>query len=290
LGGKRGRIIGPAALQATGGVAQHRTGTNTRQLVLVADEDQPRPWANGAQELGQQRQVHHRRLVDDDGVRWQVHLTGGMFWSPQLLFLALRRARYRSDNPAAMVDNVRVLGFLPSTSGLHFTNYYPHEPTMTVTLPMGRVLAIGDAANGLCGGMVFTVVDFFQAHQAPPADTNPPTPDTALYQYIVKRLYDSFNQPTGISRFLELMEPAFPDVGLGFGVPGRASVMLNDEWPRIKGMLDGGQLAPLGLVKVKSDKPRTSARTTRCWPTATTWMAPISRSTCMTPITRTTTA
>jgi hypothetical protein len=154
-----------------------------------------------------------------------------------------------------MVDNVRVSGFLPSTNGLHFTNYYPHEPTLTVNLPMGKVLPIGDAANGLCGGMVFTVIDFFQAQQATPPETDPPTPDTPLYQHIVKRLYDSFNLPTGISRFLELMEPAFPDVGLGFGLPGRASVMLNDEWPKIKGMLDGGQLAPLGLVKIKSGKP-----------------------------------
>lgn len=146
-------------------------------------------------------------------------------------------------------------GFLPSTSGLHFVNYYPHEPTLTITLPLGRVLPIGDAANGLCGGMAFTVADYYEAKQAVPADTGPPAPGTPLYQFIVKRLFDSFNLPLGISRYLELMEPAFPDVGLGFGLPGRASVMVHDEWPRIQAMLDAGHLVPLGLVKIKSDLP-----------------------------------
>jgi hypothetical protein len=151
---------------------------------------------------------------------------------------------------------VRVPGFLPSTSGLHFVNYYPHEPELTLTLPLGQVLPIGDAANGLCGGMVFTAADYFAASQSVPTDTQPPAAGTPLYQYIVKRLFDSFNLPLGIGRYLELMEPAFPDVGLGFGLPGRASVMVHDEWPRVRASLDAGHPMPLGLVKVKSQDPK----------------------------------
>jgi hypothetical protein len=151
---------------------------------------------------------------------------------------------------------VRVPGFLPSTSGLHFLNYYPHEPTLTITLPLGNILPIGDAANGLCGGMAFTAADFFEAHHPVPTDTQPPAAGSALYQFIVKRLFDSFNLPFGIARYLELMEPAFPDVGLGFGLPGRASVMVHDEWPRIRAALDAGHPVPLGLVKVKSKDPK----------------------------------
>jgi hypothetical protein len=154
------------------------------------------------------------------------------------------------------MGQVRVPGFLPSTSGLHFTNYYPHEPEMTVPLPMGRMLPIGDAANGLCGGMVFTVCDYFQARQAIPADTDPPAAGTPLYEFIVRRLIDSFNLPLGIGRYLELMQPVFPDVGVGFGLPGRASVMVSEEWPRMQASLDAGHLVPLGLVKVKSDEPK----------------------------------
>ncbi|HEX8967478.1 MAG TPA: hypothetical protein VF937_06345 [Chloroflexota bacterium] len=153
------------------------------------------------------------------------------------------------------MTSVRVPGFLPSSSGLHFTNYFPHEPELTIKLPLGGTLPIGDAANGLCGGMVFTVGDYFEAHQPVPPDTQPPAGGSPLYQFIVKRLIDSFNLPFGIARYLELMQPSFPDVGLGFGLPGRAGVMLTDEWPRIQASLDAGHVAPLGLVKIKSAHP-----------------------------------
>jgi hypothetical protein len=153
------------------------------------------------------------------------------------------------------MPQVRVPAFLPSTRGLHFTNYYPHEPELTVRLPLGRVLPIGDAANGLCGGMAYAVADFYEAGRTIPADIQPPPAGSPLYQFIVKRLMDSFNLPLGIARYLELMQPVFPDVGLGFGLPGRASVMVQHEWPRIRTVLDAGHPAPLGLVKVKSDRP-----------------------------------
>jgi hypothetical protein len=154
------------------------------------------------------------------------------------------------------MSTVRVPGFLPTTRGLHFTNYYPHEPELTVTLPTGQHLSIGDAANGLCGGMVFSTMDYFVAGEPIPPDTQPPLAGSALYQFIVKRLIDSLNLPLGIGRYLELMEPAFPDVGLAFGLPGRANVMVHDEWPRIQTMLDAGQLVPLGLIKIKSGQPQ----------------------------------
>ena len=69
---------------------------------------------------------------------------------------------------------VRVPGFLPSTSGLHFPNFFPHEPEIEVKLPLGHSLQLGDAANGLCGGMVFVVRDYYEARQpAPNARMNP---------------------------------------------------------------------------------------------------------------------
>ena len=67
------------------------------------------------------------------------------------------------------MPSVRVPGFLPSTLGLHFPNSFPHEPDESVTLPDGNTLGIGDAANGLCGGMAFTVRDFFEAGRPVPA-------------------------------------------------------------------------------------------------------------------------
>ena len=68
--------------------------------------------------------------------------------------------------------------------------------------------------------MAFVVRDFYEANQPVPADTQPPPGGSPLYSFIVKRLMDSFNLPLGITRYIELMQPAFPDVGLGFGLMG----------------------------------------------------------------------
>jgi len=57
----------------------------------------------------------------------------------------------------------QVAGFMPSANGFHFINSWPSEPDIVVNVPaLGRV-AVGDASNGLCGGMVFAVRDFFEA-------------------------------------------------------------------------------------------------------------------------------
>ena len=149
---------------------------------------------------------------------------------------------------------VRVPGFAPSTHGLHFPNYYPHEPELVVHLPLGKTLPIGDAANGLCGGMAFTVRDYYEFNLPMPADTDPPPAGSPLYRFIVQRLFDSFNLPLGLNRYIELMAPAFPDVSPGLGLPSRASVMLNTEWPHIRTDLDNGHPVPLGLIKIKSSQ------------------------------------
>ena len=121
------------------------------------------------------------------------------------------------------MPQVRVPGFLPSTSGLHFENYYPHEPEITIKLPLGPTLSLGDAANGLCGGMAFSVRDFYEANQPIPPDTdpNPPAAGTPLYQYIVQRLLDSFNLPFGIGRTSEASS-----VGIGASSVGCCLKML----------------------------------------------------------------
>jgi hypothetical protein len=152
---------------------------------------------------------------------------------------------------------VQVPEFSPEANGFHFTNYFPHEPEIEIKIPLGPTLSLGDAANGLCGGMAFAVRDFYVAKRPTPPvrDPNTPPAGSPLYKFIVQRLLDSFNLPFGIGRYLELMQPVFPDVGPGFGLPGRASVMVRDEWPHIKVDLDAGILVPLGLVKVKSRNP-----------------------------------
>lgn len=149
----------------------------------------------------------------------------------------------------------KISGFLPSKSGLHFSNLFPHMPLMDIDLGIGKI-PIGDASNGICGGMVFTVCDYFEAGLASPLDATAPS-GGPLYDYMVRRLFDSFNLPVGPTRYLYLMNPAVRDdetwlSRLGFVPHGRAWVMIMEEWPKIKADLDNGRLCALGLIKVKS--------------------------------------
>jgi hypothetical protein len=152
------------------------------------------------------------------------------------------------------MTSVRVPGFLPSTRGLHFPNAFPHVPNLEIELPGGTTLPIGDAANGLCGGMAWTVRDLFEAGLAPPALTRAPG-DGPVFRYVADRLLDSLSLPFGPATYLKLMHPALPDGDVAL-VRGRAWRMVRLEWPAIRGDLDRGTLSPLGLVKVKSRDPR----------------------------------
>jgi hypothetical protein len=143
--------------------------------------------------------------------------------------------------------------FLPSARGLRFSNHFPPgTAVMTITLPgLGRAVPIGDASNGVCGGMVYTVMDLFLADpRLPvPVDTEPPAADSPLTKYVTDRLVDSFALSRGLSsnvaRYLALMST--PDHDAWF-VDGVGSVIAGREWPKIKADIDAGRLSPLGLV------------------------------------------
>jgi hypothetical protein len=156
--------------------------------------------------------------------------------------------------------SVRVPGFTPSVNGLHFTNSFPSEPDLSFDLPgIGRI-PIGDASNGLCGGMVFTVRDVFQTPGlAPVADVAQPGPGSPLFRYIVDRLIASFDIPhLGFMKYYDWMltpdgDAAWPPLITRRGVAWRTIV---EEWSaRIQPELDAGRLCSLGLVTVASPNP-----------------------------------
>jgi hypothetical protein len=152
-----------------------------------------------------------------------------------------------------------VRGFLPSRSGFRFSNSFARGPLRFIGIPGVLRIPIGDASNGLCGGMAFAARDYFEAGRPPPPDAAPPK-SGPLFDYLVDRLLDSFNLPFGPGRYLELMNPVLPDGEpilrwLGMGPHGRAWRMLQQEWPRIRGDLDAGRPSPLGLVMAKSLDP-----------------------------------
>ena len=152
-----------------------------------------------------------------------------------------------------------VEGFTPSTSGFRFPNAFPHVPVRTIGVPGVVSVPIGDASNGLCGGMVFAARDYFEAARPPPPDTTSPGAGP-LFDYLVDRLFDSFDLPWGPGRYLALMSPVLQDgetfwSRLGVGPHGRSWQMVRDEWPKIRGDVDSGHPSPIGLVTVKSSDP-----------------------------------
>jgi hypothetical protein len=152
-----------------------------------------------------------------------------------------------------------VPGFLPSTAGFRFANSFPHVPLRRIGVPGLVSVPIGDASNGLCGGMAFAARDYFQAGRPPPAEDVPPS-EGPLYEYLVRRLFDSFGLPLGPVRYLELMHPALSDGEtflslLRLAPHGRTWRLVREEWPRIRADIDAGRPCPLGLVRVKSTDP-----------------------------------
>lgn len=146
-------------------------------------------------------------------------------------------------------------GFVPLPDGFAFTNSWPSAPAVTVPTPFGQV-GIGNAANGLCGGMVYAALDYWIAKQVPPHAR--PAPGTPLYKFIVRRLIDSWHVPGGIAEYYQWMN--LPDGDLIASLLGRHVVIqrgvawrtIEQQWPLVKASIDAGVPAPLGVVTVKS--------------------------------------
>jgi hypothetical protein len=146
-------------------------------------------------------------------------------------------------------------GFSPLPDGFLFTNSWPSAPAVSVPTPFGSV-GIGNAANGLCGGMVYAALDYWIAGKVPPPER--PAPGTPLYQFIVHRLIDSWHVPAGVAEYVLWMN--LPDGDVGATVLGKPVVVqrgvawrtIEQQWPLVKASIDAGIPAPLGVVTVKS--------------------------------------
>lgn len=179
----------------------------------------------------------------------------------------------------------QVPGFSPRVSGFRFSNSWsPDLPVMTIgelweqlvraapepvrvalglspvpTLPVPLAPFAGakltDGGDGLCGGMVFAVLDYWHAGRIPPTDASAPTArDHPLFRYIRNRLVDSFDFAGRGHRWLAYSSPVYPNGDEGFiqlvGLArGRSWVTYREEWPRIRDDIDGGSPSPIGLVQ-----------------------------------------
>lgn len=151
--------------------------------------------------------------------------------------------------------------FLPSQNGFHFQNSFPAR-AYTLDTKFGKI-DLEQASTGLAGGLVFAAADYFLAGRPIPA-SKISTASTVLHDYLFKRQIDSFNLPGGFEKYLEYMNPKYPDAQssqlLRLSAKGRAWVMIKEEWPKIQKKIDTGQPCPLGLVQVKSTNLRQMAR------------------------------
>jgi hypothetical protein len=142
--------------------------------------------------------------------------------------------------------------FRPSVNGFGFANRWPHVPPLRVRVggPVPLELAIGDAANGLCGGMAFAALDLWFAGIAVPPETGPPLEGSPAFRYLVRRQLDSFELGLGPARFYLLGAP-------WRSAASRSAEVLRRELPRIRRDLDAGRPVALGLVHAVSANPAT---------------------------------
>jgi hypothetical protein len=148
-------------------------------------------------------------------------------------------------------------GFVPSRHGFSFPNSWPQAPALSIATPVGH-LGIGNAARGLCGGMVFAALDYWNARSAPPRMM--PAPDTELYRFIVHRLVQSWHVPAGVAKYYQWM--SLPDADTRLVIKDRSVTVrgvwrrtVEREWPQVRALVDDRGAATVGLVTVASANP-----------------------------------
>jgi hypothetical protein len=147
-------------------------------------------------------------------------------------------------------------GFRPSVNGFRFCNAFPREPVLTLRrIGLPRV-GLGNAAGGLCGGMVFAALDYFDAGRPVPTGAEPPSSGSALFRFVVRRLLASFRLPWGVLRYQRFMARPDGDVRrLGLTRRGLSWLTITSYWPQIRAELDAGRPVPLGLVAARGLNP-----------------------------------
>lgn len=165
----------------------------------------------------------------------------------------------------------KVSGFLPSTCGFQFVNGevsggYPLPQPIRLPGPVPDIKEIGDASNGMCGGMVYAAYDYYHHDMSPwpdelmedpppnsPTSPNVPDENSKLFKYLSERLFDSFTggsgNKLGAALYQTLMNSA--NTKKWGQVKKSRNQVMKEQWEdTIKPSLDRGDLCPLGLIHV----------------------------------------
>lgn len=144
-----------------------------------------------------------------------------------------------TDVVQSLTNTKRMTRFDPSVNGFHFRNAF-----QTVT----GVFDI--TTGGLCGGMVYAALDYFNKGQAAPAQTYTPVNGTQLQSYIYARHMTSLER--AMPKWVELHANPLGARNAEFfnwGLQGTGGGRLQE----LRAEIDAGRPVPLGLKSLDAD-------------------------------------
>jgi hypothetical protein len=137
---------------------------------------------------------------------------------------------------SAVKQEHTIKGFAPSKNGLKFPNRFPGIPLPDA---LAKLIDTSKSVHGLCGGMVFTVIDYNKSKKKAPAVNDVPKEETDLYNYLKKRQLASWGKMnTMVLRYVQWM--TFSDE--------KAQAETRKSWQVVKKALDDNDFAVLGLI------------------------------------------
>jgi hypothetical protein len=151
-----------------------------------------------------------------------------------------------------------VPGFRPSVHGLGFPNRFAPGPTFVLGPFDSRILGMGDASTGLCGGMSLTARDLWAAGLPAPATTSVPENGSRRFRSLVRRQVQSLDWMRVPLRYFDLQafrpDPPTRLARLLRREPARVPALLV-EWPRIRTELESGVPCVVGLIRTSGGSP-----------------------------------
>ncbi len=144
--------------------------------------------------------------------------------------------------PDAGIQLPASTGFLPSRDAFAFTNTWPAAPALVVPAPL-RPVGIGNAARGLCGGMVFGALDYW--HAGSRAAGHPARAGLAAVQVHRPPADRLLAAAVGVAGYYGWMSLPDADIRLrrggdagGAAIRGVRQRSVSAQWPRIRTVLD----------------------------------------------------
>ena len=154
-------------------------------------------------------------------------------------------------NQAKVVPPILKPGTLPLISTARMTRFDPVQHGFRFTNTFQNVTGVFDiVVGGLCGGMVYSALDYFNGATATPTQSYRPVSGTTLESYIYNRHLKSFEGH--MDKWVELHANPFGARNSEFfkwGLEGKPGGRLQE----LRAKIDAGQPVPLGLKSLSAN-------------------------------------